>query len=155
MSPHPLPKKLADLISKGLWPRSTPYHSMVFFDEVVSKIIPEENNICFYPPPFKTIGEQIRHYKIWKNRLFGLNIVHCHWLSDEYKIDQIDIDKTVPIADFGIGTESFLALDYSVGNEPQVIKSFIHKGWSKCFENFDDFCQRLDLENKLKKIAGQ
>ena len=163
-----IPNIIQKLIENEFWPNKNNVDQqnikqLVDFN-LIKQIIPEEDNLYFYSPPFVTI-----------NRL--LKRGDAFFLMPEVKdsLEQIDVNKTVLIGDFGIGSETELALNYSDSeNYPSVIrlKWFYdydnHLRWAKWVrvsDSFDEFARLAGLkvdennqdykhDNKIEYIIG-
>ena len=139
-----VPERLAALILAGVWPRDNEVARCQNSEPIVrrdrlQRLIPDEHHIYLYPPPFRTVkGEIDAGYESWD--------------SPENALEQIDTALTVPIADFGHGSETLLALDYRKGGAPEVIRlkwsddrPARNNRWVLVCKSFDDFCEALSL----------
>jgi hypothetical protein len=151
-----LPKRLLTLIDSGLWPR-TPAEAMhqnshsLVSKERVQVFAPDQDQIHLLSPPFSTVATRMAHGdKFWSR--FGA-------------LEQISPELSVLIADFGIGSDSPIMLDYrnEVSN-PAVIRLKLNPilsetvtngrkrvtGWAnvwlRCGDTFDAFADMLGLE---------
>ncbi|MBN1546452.1 MAG: hypothetical protein JW902_07325 [Syntrophaceae bacterium] len=130
-----LPSKLVELIEHDLWPKKQLISGTLFSEHVMQQFFPNEDNVCFYVPPFRTIAEYIA----------------CdgekYWLQEPLlKIEQVDIEKTLILADFGLGSDTYLALDYRQSPEPSVIKLVPNQDWKTLAHDFAQFSRELNLE---------
>src|SRR5262245_29094865 len=103
-----LPARLTALISAGRWPRNQDEANRQNVEPLVSaraiqRFAPEERTIFLYPPPFHTIQAELASGT-------GLS-------REEQAVQDIDPQLTVPIGDFGLGSDTAIALDFR--NNPQ------------------------------------
>jgi hypothetical protein len=130
-----LPKELKKLIDSKQWPiNGDQFNSQneVFSEEIVQEIFPEEYKLYLAVPPFQTV-------EILKN-----GREKNYWNSEVVKIDQIDPKETLIIGDFGLNTDTCLALDYRY-EEPKVIKLIYNEKWVVVTESFREFSEKLEL----------
>jgi hypothetical protein len=151
-----LPRRLLTLIDSGLWPR-TPVDAMhqnicsLVSKERVQVFAPELDRMYLLSPPFNTVGTRMTHGdKFWVR--FGA-------------LEQISPERSVLIADFGLGSDSPILLDYRHDvSAPTVIRlrlNPIHgetmadgrkklvgwaNAWLRCADTFDAFADMLGLE---------
>ncbi len=153
-----IPNVIKELIEIDYWPNesnvSRQYSKGLLDYSLIEHNIPEEYTIYFFPPPFTTI-----------NRL--LKKGDSYYLSPEVNksLDEIDLDKTVIIADFGLGAESELALNFSENNEnPSVIrlkwfydfeKNLRWAKWVKVTDSFDEFAKLAGIDKNLKNKSNE
>jgi len=152
----PLPRRLLTLIDSGFWPRTLNEAKRQGIRGPVSKeriqsFAPEQDQIHFLSPPFSTVATRMAHGdKFWSR--FGA-------------LEQISPELSVFVADFGIGSDSPILLDYrpDVSN-PSVIRLKLNPvlgetlvsgrkrvvGWAnvwlRCADTFDTFADMLGLE---------
>ena len=115
-NPHvlPLPPALQRLIDSGFWPRnqqeSQAQHSKPLITKAkVQAFAPDEDGIHLYPFPFYTVSECGQYGEEWWDE----------WTA----VHMIDPARTLIIADFGIGSDTLIALDYRRDiNNPTVIR---------------------------------
>ena len=147
-----IPKRLQMLIENGFWPNkeniSQQNCNCIIDFNLIKHIIPEEETVYFFNPPFITIKRLIDRGDSF-------------YLSNEVNksLDEIDESKTVIIADFGIGADAELALDYSKSSyNPSVIRLkwiYDHENnikwakWVKVSKNFDEFVRLTGLSESL------
>src|SRR5437762_1599069 len=103
----PLPESLARLLATGVWP-SIDGPSMTAQQlnpsipaDRVRRFAAEESLICLQPPPFSTIAQEWAaggSGDFWER--FGA-------------LDQIEPEKALIIADFGLGSDSPVILDFA------------------------------------------
>jgi hypothetical protein len=150
-----LPKRLLTLIDSGFWPRTPDEAKRQGLRGFVSKeriqfFAPEQDQIHLLSPPFMTVATRMVHNKFWSR--FGA-------------LEQISPELSVDIADFGMGSDSPILLDYrpDVSN-PAVIRLKLNPvlgetlasgrkrvvGWAnvwlRCADTFDAFADMLGLE---------
>jgi hypothetical protein len=151
-----LPKRLLTLIDSGLWPK-TPVEAMhqnirsLVSKERVQVFAPEQDRMYLLSPPFSTVAARMTHNrKFWVR--FGA-------------LEQISSELSVLIADFGLGSDSPILLDYRPdGSNPAVIRLILNPvlgetlasgrkrvvGWAnvwlRCADTFDAFADMLGLE---------
>jgi hypothetical protein len=150
-----LPKRLLTLIDSGFWPRNPDEAKRQGLRGFVSKeriqfFAPEQDQIHLLSPPFMTVATRMAHNKFWSR--FGA-------------LEQISPELSVDIADFGMGSDSPILLDYrpDVSN-PAVIRLKLNPvlgetlasgrkrvvGWTnvwlRCADTFDAFADMLGLE---------
>jgi len=67
-------------------------------------------------------------------------------------LEEISPELTIIIADFGLGSDTVVALDYRADrDDPAVIRPLWRKRgqrntWVRCAETFDEFADMLGLE---------
>src|SRR5579863_2168592 len=160
----PLPKRLLSLIDTGLWPRTPAEAQHQNIRSLVSKeriqvFAPEEDRIYLVSPPFSTVATRMTHNeKFWSK--FGA-------------LEQISPDRSVLIADFGLGSDSPILLDYRHDvSAPVVIRLKLNPihgdtmpngrkkllGWAnvwlRCADTFDGFADMLGLGAGVSGSAG-
>lgn len=142
-----LPDKLEALIESGLWPNKNNADAQnlkpLVSCELIQQLFPEENSLYLFPPPFISIHELLMQ----EDSLYQ---------SKELKasFSQIKPRKTVVIADFGLGSESALVLDYSDSeSNPKILKlSWLYDEkylirkveWVVVAADFDEFAAHLN-----------
>ena len=151
----PLPKRLIALIDSGLWPSGYEEALRQNLRTPVSKeriqaFAPDQDRIYFYGLPFSTVAQRMAHGdKFWAR--FGT-------------IDSIAPEQSVVIADFGVGSDSPILLDYRQDIAmPAVIRLKLNPilgdeltngrrellGWAnvwlQCAATFDSFADMLGL----------
>jgi len=130
-----LPRELRKLIDCKQWPLNGEQFSSqseVFSKDTVKKIFPEEEQLFFSTLPFMTVAQLL---KTSEKR---------YWQSPPVKIEEIEPENTLVIADFGMGADTALAFDYRF-EEPKVIKLIYNKGWVTVAENFRELSEKLEL----------
>lgn len=143
-----IPKKLSELIESGFWPNKENISQqnekpLVDFN-LIKEIIPDENEIYFFNPPFLSIQELI-------------DKGDDYYLSPEISetLKSIDPTKCFVIGDFGYGSEAELILDYSINSQnPQLkrLKWLLNEEkyertaqWVLVTETFDEFIKKLKI----------
>lgn len=139
----PLPKRLIDLVESGLWPQTADEALRQNLRSLVSKeriqlFAPQEDRIYLLSPPFHTVAK----------RMSGKG---GNFWSKYGALEGIAPDLSVVIADFGIGSDSPILLDYRKDpDSPTVIRLLWRKPasniWVRCAETFDEFADMLQLE---------
>jgi len=143
-----LPAGLTRLIAERVWP-SAAGPSMI--EQQLRATIPadrvrrfaaEESVICLEPPPFATLA-QVRAAggagNFWER--FGA-------------LDQIEPERVIVIADFGLGSDSVVILDYARNkSNPPVFRlrwgpSGESNEWVQGARDFDEFADMLGLAQK-------
>jgi len=156
VGPLPLPKRLLALMDSGFWPRTPDEAKRQGLRGLVSKeriqfFGPEQDQIHLLSPPFSTVATRMaKGDRFWSR--FGA-------------LEQISPELCVFIADFGMGSDSPILLDYSHDvSAPAVIRlklNPIHdetmtdgrkklvgwaNAWLRCADTFDAFADMLGLE---------
>jgi hypothetical protein len=109
-----IPIELVRLIDAGTWPGNESaaiiQNIKPFFSEIAVKAFaPEEFGIFLYPPPFHTVQHELDN--------------SCGLTDEQYALSQIVPALTVPIGDFGAGSDTTVALDFRGGHQnPSVIR---------------------------------
>jgi hypothetical protein len=141
----PIPKRLADLIQQGLWPRTKAEELMQNSKPLVPKerihlFAPDEDKIYFVRPPFSTVDERSRGGE------------QTFW-STFAAAEDISPKLSVFIGSFGLGSDSPIVLDYRRdGVNPPVIRLKWRKAvglpnvWIRCADSFDEFADMLGLD---------
>jgi len=141
----PIPKLLVSLIESGRWPRNPQEACRQNLElrvpvERIRRFAPEEDWIFLCPPPFGKPTD-----------VFSRS-VDFHGQSDaESPSGDIDYDRAVVIADFGLGSDAPIALDYRQSLDcPSVIHyRWSHRGernrWIYVAPSFRQFADMLEL----------
>ena len=138
-----LPEEIGRLIDGGVWPDHMSGKSAEIYRRIskksLSDLIPDESDIYFYPPPFRSVQDEI-------------DLGSSYWLRPESAAHQIDARKVLVIGDFGHGSDTTLALDYSYSSCPSVIKlqwvdenPAVNNRWVKVCDSFGEFCHFLGI----------
>ncbi|MBL9081733.1 MAG: hypothetical protein JNK76_08010 [Planctomycetales bacterium] len=116
--------------------------------ERVQQFAAEESVICLQPPPFATIA---------RVRAAG----GCGDFWERFgALDQIDPTQALVIADFGIGADSVVVLDYArdVANPPVLRLKWAERGignlWVQGARDFDEFAVMLGLGQRYAEPAA-
>lgn len=142
--PLPLPQGLIRLISAGVWPgKAGPPMTAQQFNplvppERVRLFAEEESLICLDHPPFSTIAQEIQRAgagDFWEK--FGA-------------LHQIVPEQALVIADFGLGSDSPIILDFHRdATDPPVLRLAWRADecneWVQGARNFDAFAKMLGL----------
>ena len=137
----PLPTRLRHIIETGRWPKThdEEIHQNIRSlvpKERIQSFAPEQDRIYLFRPPFRTIAQ----------RMSGAE--GAFW-SRWGALGEIAPDLALDIADFGLGTDSAIVLDYRLQNPP-VIRLVWRKPepneWVRCADSFDEFADLLGLD---------
>jgi hypothetical protein len=137
----PLPTRLRQIIETGRWPKThdEEIHQNIRSlvpKERIQSFAPEQDRIYLFRPPFRTIAQ----------RMSGAE--GAFW-SRWGALGEIAPDLALDIADFGLGTDSAIVLDYRLQNPP-VIRLVWRKPepneWVRCADSFDEFADLLGLD---------
>jgi hypothetical protein len=148
-----LPQGLAQLIAEGVWPSADgpsmtaqQLHPIIPTDRV-RRFAAEESVICLQPPPFPTLA-QVRGAggagDFWER--FGA-------------LDQIVPEQALVIADFGLGADSVVVLDYSRdASNPPVLRlrwgpQGVGNEWVQGARDFNEFVNILGLGQRHAEPA--
>lgn len=137
-----LPAQLNKLIESGAWP--TGNANMQELKPLLGKhaaqqLSPEDDRIILMTPPFHTISDEVR----------GGN---TFWQTGVSNPNEIDYDKALIIADFGLGSDSPIILYYDSADSPRVMYlRWIGNGhdirhqWLETHKCFEDFAAAVGL----------
>jgi hypothetical protein len=137
-----IPDGLLAALEAGRWPRTGDeaqrqnLHCPVPVDRIRS-LAPEESWLFLYPPPFATVAQALAGGQDFYTR-FG-------------SIDQIVPEAAIEIADFGLGSDAPVLLDYRTGpTNPRVIRLlWAGEGrpnrWVAMAPDFSAFAEALGL----------
>ncbi len=147
----PIPKLLAEMVNSGVWPTDTSNLQElkpILGKEAAKKLSSQDDRIVLIPPPFHTIGDEVRG----GNRF---------WETGVTNPKQIDYDKALIIADFGMGSDSPVVLYYSVAESPRVMYlrwigngQDIHHEWVETHPTFDEFASAVGLSRIQAERSG-
>ena len=137
-----LPVRLGKLTESGTWPTGISHSQElkpILGKEAASKLSADDDYIVLKAPPFHTIADEVR-----KGSDF--------WTHGVTNADEIDYEKAVIIADFGIGSDSAIILYYRILNSPSIMylrwigngKDVRHQ-WIETHASFDDFVEDIGL----------
>lgn len=139
----PIPKLLLSLSESGVWPRTEEEVrrqnlEMLVPQSRVQEFAPEESAIFLYPiEPWIAVKDQPG----WND-------------SPSAALHHIDQDKAVVVADFGLGSDTGVVLDYRVAGPPKVLRLLwldtdstapTSNRWVELADTFDDFARMLGL----------
>lgn len=146
LTEFPLPAGLTRLLTAGIWPSTNGPSMMaqhirpIVAPGRVRRFAAEETLICLQPPPFPTIAREVSAAgpgagQFW--RQFGA-------------LHQIIPAKAVIIADFGIGSDAPVILDYAADTtNPPVLRlrwgPDRNTEWVLGARDFDEFADMLGL----------
>lgn len=148
----PLPELLTELIRNGKWtPAGTLCGGM--FDLGIGaarRLSTNDDQLVLMPPPFHSIADEIRDGNAW-------------WKTDLTNVGEIDYEKAVIIADFGMGSDSPIILYYATLDEPQVLflkwtwrKRQARHSWARTHATFEAFAADVGLiEAKVQQTGAQ
>jgi hypothetical protein len=136
-----VPHLLGELLAKGRWPRDAAeataqnLRPLVTTDRV-QRLAPEEDRIYLLPPPFNSVREKSEHNHYWKSPMADPG--------------GIDFDLALDIADFGLGSDAPILLDYRANaDNPRVIRLRWQAGmrnqWVLMSPDFQSFVDALGL----------
>lgn len=148
----PIPSLLADLIRSGKWtPTGTLCGGMFNLgDSAAHRLSVDDNQLILMPPPFHSIGDEVLDGNAW-------------WMTDLTNVGQIDYERALIIADFGMGSDSPIILYYETTSEPVVmyLKWTWHgrkpsHSWKQTHSSFEDFAADVGLieSNAQQASAG-
>lgn len=141
----PLPQRLRALIAAGAWPRTEAEAARQsrgggpISDELVQRLVPGEHRVYFCSPPFRSVAQLLEsgERRFWDE---------CG------DLDSIDAARTLLIGDFGLGSDTAIALDYRYP-EPALIRLKWDRGsraprWAPFFSDFADFAAAFGIEGR-------
>jgi hypothetical protein len=141
----PIPDALLSVIESGRWPRTSQEAMRQNLElrvpvERIRRFAPEEEWLCLFAPPFGRPSD-----------VFS-KLVDFHGVPDsESPPGDIDYDRAVVIADFGLGSDAPIVLDYRQGLDcPSVIRyRWSERGernrWVYVATSFSQFVEMLGL----------
>jgi hypothetical protein len=109
-----LPPLLNELIAAGRWPRTSAEAMRQNLAPLVSvariqALAPEESDLYLEAPPFMTVRAVLADGSWWNDRTADPG--------------NIDVDRTIIIGDFGMGTDAPIVLDYRLDDvNPRVLR---------------------------------
>ncbi len=102
-----IPELMQTLLAESRWPRDA--------NEALGRAFVSEDRtrrirkICLYPPPFRTLAQ-------------GLANVGDRFYAEFAALHELVPEAAIPIADFGLGADAPILLDYRAGPvDPAVI----------------------------------
>jgi hypothetical protein len=137
-----VPRLLEELLAAGRWPRNSIEANAQNIKprvprERLQSLAPEESWIYLLPPPFLSVREKSKHNPFWT------------WpMADP---GGIDFDLALDIADFGIGSDAPILLDYRDNlARPRVIRlrwsgDGTANRWVVTAPDFETFVETLGL----------
>jgi hypothetical protein len=130
-----LPRRLITLIDAGFWPGFVS-------KERVHLFAPEEDEVYLFKPPFCTVAQRVSSDTV-------------DFWSEFGALEQITPELCIDIADFGLGSDSPIVLNYRESLEnPSVLRLHWRKPqpnvWVRCADTFDSFADMLDLEHSSR-----
>lgn len=140
-----IPEALVSLIESGRWPRDAMEAMRQNLElrvpvERIRRFAPEEDWLYLYAPPFGKLADVSSHLLDFRGE------PDC-----ESQPGDIDYDRAVIIADFGMGSDAPLALDYRPNLDcPSVIRyRWSDRGernrWVHVAPSFSHFAEMLEL----------
>lgn len=142
MSRYQLPAELTALIESGIWPTVSSNRQELeplLGKAAACQLSPDDERIVLMVPPFHTIADEVRG---------GNNL----WTSGLTNTGEIDYEKALIIADFGLGSDSPIILYYEVSEKPSVMYlrwtgngEDIRHDWVKTHHSFADFATAIGL----------
>jgi len=138
-----VPLGLVQLIQAKRWPQSDDEERRQHLVPIVPtdrvhRFAPEEDELYLYAPPFRTVQQCCESGETF-------------WEESIAAPAELDFARAVPIADFGLGTDAPVVLDYAAGAAPPRVR---HLAWSRTgndnhwvlsAETFDEFARLLGL----------
>jgi hypothetical protein len=105
-----IPAALLALVENGNWPAEPPGYVRRIPLATVRRLVDDENEIYLCAPPFRTIAEL---------RSQGT----AEFWDEMAALHEIDASKAILIAEFEIGSDSMIVLDYRENpSDPQVLR---------------------------------
>lgn len=148
----PLPSLLTEMVNSGVWPTGNPNLQElkpILGKEAAHKLSSQDDRIVLMPPPFHTIGDEVRG----GNRF---------WETGVTNPKQIDYDKALIIADFGMGSDSPIVLYYEPKKSARVMYlrwigngQNIRHEWTETHRTFDDFAVAVGLSKMHAERSGE
>ena len=136
----PLPHALLALIEAKKWSRlGVP---LVSLGKAAAQCLsPADDELVLMPPPFRTIAERVAGNRFWE----GLS-----------NVGQIDYERALVIADFGIGSDSPIILYFGEATEPSVMylrwrwddTGVVTHRWIETHATFAAFAVQVGLTNQ-------
>lgn len=142
-----IPAGLQSLIDNSHWP-TRPEHvkgqdlQSYVPQHLVDNVFPGERNFCFSLPPFKCVMDLKR---------LGSSEYEWFWSHEDARPDQLIHEKILVIADFMIGSDSAVILNYELDPiDPPVMwlrweKQGTPNQWVKACDNIGEMAERLQL----------
>lgn len=144
MHSFPLPREIDLLINAGLWPRNDEearrqnLHPLIPVERI-HLFAPEESMLCLAAPPFCTARKLVENGEVW-------------WESADAAPDEISLDHSMCIGDFGLGSDAPIILDYrESSSEPRVMRLNWERSagnhWVVVANDFRTFAELLGLSD--------
>jgi hypothetical protein len=142
-----LPAQLIELIAGGKWSvRHTNKCNTVpaCTEAQVRAIAPGESEIHLSNLPFRSLATELEHNTIYRRQL-----------TEAGALDGVDPESFLIIADFSIGSDAMIVLDYSESTSEPVVR-YLHwqdnqypmrARWAPIAMQFSEFVHLLDLDN--------
>ncbi len=139
-----IPPDLISLIDQGRWPRNGEQATAQNLKPLIPVALarnfePDSPGLHLYPPPFTPIRWQVEDG-------------YAFWLDPMAAPFEIDHNLAIDIADFGIGFDAPIILDYKNHRTEPVVKylkwSRVNKldnHWTKMFDSFSAFAAAMGL----------
>ncbi len=141
-----LPPLLNELIAAGRWPRTPAEARRQNLAPLVSvariqALAPEESGLYLENPPFMTVRAVLADGSFWNEHTADLG--------------HIDVDRTIIIGDFGMGSDAPIVLDYRLdAANPCVLRlkwsSGAENRWVVMAPDFATFVAALGLTTALE-----
>lgn len=139
-----LPPTLIDLIASDRWPRVSLNFKAAIDPVRVRSLFPEEDDIYFHAPPFRTPARMIRGG-------------HDFWTWPFAAPSELDAERALPIGDFGLGSDSPIVLDYQNDARAPCVRYLrirvnaatrtTDNHWITVAPSFDEFAAALQLKS--------
>ena len=141
-----LPDALQKLIDEGIWPQSDEELRRQNLDPLITEVAiqsfaPDERKLYLYAEPFPTIETERINNKDF---------------DDEWNaLEEIDPKKALLIADFGLGSDTAIILDYRT-EEPELLR--LKRGkernhWIPLGLSTEEFANKL-RNNRAEQIGS-
>jgi hypothetical protein len=138
---------LVRLIESGVWPRTEleanrQNLSPLASRERISALAPEESELFLLPPPFGTVARYRAHGEEF-------------WDLELAAPSGLEFSLTIPIADFGLGSDAPIVLDYREDRKnPRVLRlrygaTHADNRWVLMAPTFDAFVEAIGLGQRL------
>jgi len=111
-----------------------PPHGALVPAEIVQRVFPDESRFCFCLPPFHLLSDEPAD----------------EWRMEHARPDQLDHSKALLIADFQIGSDSAVVLDYAADPDCPPVKWLrwteeSDTYWDTACSSFAELAERLHL----------
>jgi len=142
-----LPHLLKRFLEGGVWPTTNQNNQEITplpGKDAAQKLSSDDDRIILAVPPFHSIGDEIRSG-------------NCFWISGVTNPKDIDYEKALIIADFGIGSDSPIILYYENVHSPSVMflqwsgnGQDVRHQWIETHSTFDQFACEIGLDVKME-----